>query len=91
MVGGNIAADGAVFAQKGIHNMTVTDIGTNGIRIDFPAHPDGSRYLLLFSSTEYHWFYRNATSTSVDLYTRTLSNGNSGTDGGGSFGVCIYT
>ena len=69
-VGGNETS------QKGRHALVVVHVGGDGSAYDcsFPAHPDGARYLLLHSSTEFHSLVRNQTSYSFKFYMRKLTN-----------------
>ncbi len=70
--------------------MTVTTVGGDGSAFDvsFPAHPDGSRYTLSISSTEFHILYRFQTATGFRLYGRKLNN-LAGYEGDGFFSVMV--
>ncbi len=81
---GNLAPN-----QKGRHAMTVTKLsGDSAFDEIFPAHPDGARYVVLHSSTEFHTLIQNQTSTSFRFYTRKSSNAG-GTEGDGDVSIVI--
>ena len=70
--------------------MTVRTVSgdASAFDISFPAHPDGARYTLSISSTEYHVLYRNQTATGFRIIART-SNNAAGYEGPGIFSVMI--
>ncbi len=75
-VAGNFNASGQIFSQKGRFAMTVRAVAgdESAFDINFPAHPDGNRYTLSFTSTEFHMLYRFQTSTYFRVYCRTNAN-----------------
>jgi len=74
-VAGNINGSGQVLVNKGLHIMSSTKVpGDSAIDVFFPAHPDGDRYTVSISSTEFHTLYRNQTSTSFRLHARSSKN-----------------
>ena len=87
--GGNFNTSGEVFAQKGIHAMTVTKVGTDSAYdVVFPAHPDGARFTCLHASTEYHSSIRSQTSVGFRIYTR-KSNNAGGVEGTGEVSLVV--
>ncbi len=70
--------------------MTVVKVSNDLSAYDctFPEHPDGSRPVVLHSSTEFHTLIRNQTSTYLRLYTRKSTNGQ-GVEGDGDVSIII--
>ena len=68
--------------------MTVTRSGAGAYTITFPSHPDGDRYVVLHSSSEYHCLLRSQTATSCVIFTRGSTNG-SNTEGIGDVSFAI--
>ena len=88
--GGCFDTNGVVQNQKGIHNMTITRIGTDSAYdVVFPAHPDGARFTCLHASTEYHSSIRSQTSVGFRIYTRKSNNTGGPTEGTGEVSVVI--
>ena len=81
-----IDSNGTTYTQKGRHDIVVTsaNAGTSSYWISFPEHPDGDRYVVALSSNEYHCFYRDASSTSLQLYIR-QGNNSPASSGGNNF------
>ena len=73
-IAGNINGSGAVFKQKGKYVFSCAKVSTSIYDITFPAHPDGNRYTVCLSSTEYHVLYRTETPTSFRIYAPNNNN-----------------
>jgi len=87
-IAGNIDAAGAIFKQKGKYVFYCTKVSPMIFDITFPSHPDGDRYTVCLSSTEYHVLYRTETPTSFRIYAANNSNAFT-QQGGGVVSVAI--
>ncbi len=82
-------AAGTATSQKGRHTVVVDKPGADSsFDVSFPAHPDGARYVVLHSSTEFHNLIHNQTPTGFRLYTRKSTNAQ-GTEGEGDVSLVI--
>ena len=89
-VAGNINATGQVEAQKGRNTMTATKLtGDSAFDVSFPAHPEGDRYTMSITSTEFHILFRMETSTGFRLYCRNSTNSGNGFEGTGLVSIMI--
>ena len=70
--------------------MTATTVsGDTVFDVSFPAHPDGDRYTLSITSTEFHILYRNQTATGFRLFCRNSQNSGSRFEGTGLISIMI--
>ncbi len=85
----NCSANGTISFQKGKHAIVVAKRGGDiAYDVSFPEHPEGDKYMVIISSTEYHTFYRSQSSTGFILYLRGSTNGTVA-QGDGSFNIAI--
>ncbi len=88
-VAANCSANGTISHQKGAHDIGIVKrSGDTAFNVSFPAHPEGDKYLVLTSSSEFHIIYRSQTSTSLIIYLRGSTNAGA-TQGDGSFNIAI--
>ncbi len=88
-VAANCSANGTISHQKGKHDIGIVKrSGDTAFNVSFPAHPEGDKYMVIISSSEFHIIYRSQTSTSLILYLRGSTNAGA-SQGDGSFNIAI--
>jgi hypothetical protein len=89
-VAGNVGPTGAVYDHKGRYAFSAVRIsGDYAFDVTFPSHPDGNRYTVSTSSSEFHTMIRNQTTTGFRVYCRNASNSGTNLDGNGWISIMI--
>ena len=89
-VAGNIGGNGAVYDHKGRYPFSAVRLsGDYAFDVTFPSHPDGARYTVSTSSSEFHTMIRNQVATGFRVYCRNASNSGINLDGNGWISIMI--